>query len=585
MRISKRINHIFAFLLILATGFLVAQCARQGSPSGGPKDELPPSVLEEEPINRTVYFNYNKVTVTFSEFVSLKDPAKEIFISPPMRTKPEYKVAGKKVIIEFQEELKENSTYTINFGNAIVDFTEGNPLVNYEYVFSTGDHIDSLSIPGIVLNAFNHKPEPGIVVMVYQNDNDTIPLDSLPLAVPPRSASKSTKEGNFSINNLAAGQYMLFALEDQNNNYIYDMPNERIAFLDSLVTLKAAEILIDSIPADSLAADSIQNTSKVLKTTSDQGYTLYLFQEQNYRQKILSKKMIGRNLLQYIFQNPADSLVIQPVWFNPGRDDWFIPEYGVMRDTVNIWLKPGLPDTIRVWVQAADSVSDSSKFSRTGISQDVKSRRKEITTGDLKIYSNIMAGAFDLNRDLILSFAVPLEDYDLSRIHLFTLTDSIIPEIVFPDSLKRKAVVNHKWLPGEIYEVLVEDSVFCDLGNAFNDSTSIRFKVRMVEDYGVLLLNVMETNLHGQLIIQLMNDKEVIIREITTDKPGTLSFEYLMPGVYKVKAIFDHNSNGKWDTGKYNEHSQPEKVDYFPIPLNIRGNWDQQEEWDLDRTD
>jgi len=585
MHFKRNIYSGFPFLLIVVSAFALVQCARQGSPSGGPKDETPPSVISEVPPNRTVYFNFPQATITFSEFVSLKDPAKEIFISPPMRTKPEYKVNGKKIIIEFQEELKENSTYTINFGNAIVDFTEGNPLVNYEYVFSTGGHIDSLSIPGKVLNALDHKPEPGIIVMVYQDDNDTIPLDSLPYRVPPRSASKTTKEGVFSINNLAEGKYLLFALEDQNNNYIYDMPNERIAFLDTLLTLAAPEISTDTIPADSLNADTAIAELISVKTSPEYSNILYLFSEQNYKQKILSKKMIGKNLVQYIFQVPVDSFAVHPVGFDPGRPDWYMPEYGVLKDTVNVWLNPGLPDTLRLWAQAADSVSDTTRFIRTGSVTDVKSRRKETVSNDLKIYSNTLAGAFDLNKKLMLSFAVPIEDYDPSHIFLYSSIDTIIPEIYFPDSLKRKAIVDHTWLPGEFYQLIIEDSVFCDLGSAFNDSTAIKFKVRLNEDYGILIMNIIKSELNGQFIVQLMTDKEVLVREKIIASAQQVQFDYLMPGVYKVKVIFDRNSNGKWDTGNYITHSQPEKVEYYTATLNIRANWDQQEEWNLDQAD
>ncbi|MCU0370899.1 MAG: Ig-like domain-containing protein, partial [Bacteroidales bacterium] len=367
-------SHIVIAVLLLFSGYGLLNCARQGSPAGGPKDEVPPEAVSEMPPNRSVYFNSKDVVITFNEFIQLKDPAKEIFISPPMRTKPEFKGIGKKVVIEFSEELKENSTYTFNFGNAIVDYTEANPLVNYEYVFSTGGHLDSLYVPGKVLNAFNLQPEPDIIVMVYLDDNDTIPLDSLPYKVQPKSASKTTKDGNFRINNLPEGEYKLFALQDFNNNYLFDLPNERIAFLDSLVTLSSGEeIVVKADTADTVndtipylppvdETDTVNRTAPSMQLVSEDTYTLYLFEEVDSTQKLLGKKLIGRSLLQYIFRRPADSVRIKPVEFQPERPDWYILEFSKMKDTVNFWLREGLPDTIRVCVSASDSLADTSRY-------------------------------------------------------------------------------------------------------------------------------------------------------------------------------------------------------------------------------
>jgi hypothetical protein len=595
MSISRKSASTILFVFILLAGLSLVRCARPGSPTGGPKDETPPSVVLEIPPNRTINFNFTKATITFDEFISLKDLSKEIFIAPPMKTKPEFKVAGKKVIIEFQEELKVNATYTINFGNSIVDFTEGNPLVNYEYVFSTGSHIDSLSIPGKVLNAFDHKPEEGIIVMVYQDENDTIPLDSLPLRVPPKSASKTTKDGAFRINNLASGTYKLFALEDLNNNFIYDLPNERIAFLDSLISIEPV-IIPDTMPAvetdtllvdeaDTIMAEAVdtaasENLSPEILT--EKSYTLYLFTEANLHQKLLSKKLIGRNLLQYIFQRPADSVRLKLLGFQPGRPDWYITEFGILKDTVNFWLKPGLPDTIRVRVQAADSIADTSKFILSKSSVESKGKKKETVATSMAIASNTFAGAFDLNKKLTLGFGIPIEDYDPARIHLFTPTDTMIASFSFTDTVQRKGIVDHKFLPGQFCVLLIEDSVFCDLSGAYNDSTAVRFKVRQAEDYGILLMNIHVPEHPGQFIIQLLSEKDAVIRQKIIAGSDIVRFDYLMPGNFKIKIIFDDNSNGEWDTGNYGRQALPERVEYFSSTLNIRANWDLQEDWQLE---
>lgn len=566
-------------VIVLFTGSFLIQCARPGTPSGGPKDSTPPEVLSEIPPNRSVHFNSPRVTISFNEFVQLKDPAKEIFISPPVRVRPEFKAQGKKLLVIFKEELKKDATYTINFGNSIIDYTESNPLVNYEYVFSTGDHLDSLSISGKILNAFNHVAEPGIIAMVYQDDNDTIPLDSLPLRVQPKSASKSTKDGNFRINNLPAGKYKLFALEDFNNNYIYDLPTERIAFLDTLLTISHEEPY--STPNDS--TDTIAYTTPSISLLAEDSYTIYLYSEIDSTQRLLGKKLIGSNLLQYIFRLPADSARIKPVGFETGRPDWYIKEYSKMKDTVNFWLKVGLPDTIRVAVSSCDTIVDTTRFILSRPVDEKLGKRKETAKGGLKVSSNIKAGALDLNKKPRLIFTKPVEDYDPDKIWLFSATDTIIPVFAFSDTLQRQGEIEYEWVSGNAYHLIIDDSAFCDLGGAYNDSTSIKFKVRSAEDYGILVMNVVLPETQGQFIIQLMNDKELILQEKIITNTGLVRFEYLMPGNYKLKAVFDKNANGKWDTGKYRKNALPEKVEYYQRVLSIRANWDLQEDWQINK--
>jgi uncharacterized protein (DUF2141 family) len=566
-------------IIILLTGFMMTRCAKQGSPTGGPKDTDPPEFLSSIPPNRSIFFKETKATIVFSEFIQLKDPSKEIFISPPQRTKPEYKTQGKKVIVEFQEELRPNTTYTLSFGNSVIDFTEGNPLVNFEYVFSTGNHIDSLSIPGKILDALDHKPVPDIIVMVYQDDNDTIPLDSLPLRVRPKNASKTTKEGTFRINNLASGDYKLFAIEDLNNNFIFDLPNERIAFLDSLVTI-IPPLETMSIPVDSTSSDTLAETT--YQDLTGDSYTLYLFQEVDSVQKLLSKKLIGNNLLQYIFHLPADSVQLAPVNFQPLTDNWYLTEFGTLRDTVNFWLKQGLPDTIRVCVSAADSIADTARYIISQAITEKPGKRKEAAKSGFILSANIVAGGLDYYKTLQISFSSPVQDFDSSRIILNTPSDTIVPVFRFLDTLQRRGEIGYPWIPPNAYQLIINDSAFFNLSGIPNDSISFRFRLKSMEDYGLLLLNVLlPDSVNGQFIIQLMNDKGTVIRQSTINKPDELRFEYLMPGNYSLKAIHDSNQNGKWDTGNYRSNILPERVEYYTPALVIRANWDLQEDWQL----
>lgn len=564
-------NKLAILFLSILPGIMLIHCARPGSPTGGPEDKTPPSVKSSIPPNHSLEFNAKKITIAFNEFIALKDPAKEIFISPPVKTRPEFKVAGKDVIVVFQEELKPNSTYTINFGNAIVDFSEGNILVNYEYAFSTGDHLDSLSIKGKVINAFNEQPEADIVAMAYTDYNDTIPLDSLPLKVPPASASKTIKDGSFSINNLAPGSYKLVALQDFNNNYIFDLPNERFAFIDSLITVKPPE------KKDSTAFDTI--ISPAIQIVEEATYTLRLFEEQNFIQKLLGKKMVGSHMLQYIFRNPVDSFNISLLNFQPNPPEWYITEFHKTKDTLDFWLKPGLPDTIRVRFSTGDSLVDTTKFSPRKPLTERGGKRKEAAKEKLKFTSSAAAGSLDLNRQFNLYFPSPVISYDSCRLLLYAPTDTVVPIFYFTDSLQRKAVVNYKWREKEVYKFLAADSAFVDLNGEYNDSLFISFKVKSLEDYGVLMLDVKFPEMPGQYIIQLLDEKDNVIRENILTKSGSSRFDFLVPGNYKLKSIYDANSNGKWDTGNYKKNLLPELVEYYPLPLSVRANWDLQEEW------
>jgi uncharacterized protein (DUF2141 family) len=557
----------------------LARCAHQGSLTGGPKDEVPPSLVEAEPPLHTTRFQADRVTVTFNEFIQLKDPGKEIFMSPPMKEKPEYKVHGRDLVIQFKEPFKENSTYTINFGNSVADFTEGNVLANFEYVFSTGDVIDSLYLEGKVVNAFDLKAEPDILALIYSDDHDSLPLDSLPLNVPPKSASRTDKEGKFRLNNLPPGKYKLVALQDLNSNFYYDLPNERFAFLDSLVTLH-----VPTVP------DTTQTEEPDSSLMPDYGasiaekelYELYMFELADQSQKLLGKKRIGKNRLQYTFKVPVDTLAVSLVDYVPERTDWYIPEFSKLNDTVDLWLRPGLPDTIRVRIFAGDSIADTSRFvlalpERTG----AKPKKDEVRHA--KFTSSIKAGSLDLYKQLNLVFTSPLQSLDSTLVLLKPGKDSVFisPPLSFTDSIHRSVQIHHAWIPGESYMITFNDSAFTDQEGLVNDSTTLNFKVRTAEDYGILIMQVEVTEGTGPYMILLLDQGDALLAEKVVNKSAQVTFDYLLPGKYKLKAIHDVNGNGRWSPGNYRSNLLPEGVQYYPGDVSIRANWELQEDWKL----
>lgn len=576
-------RNLFILTAGIGMAFISVNCAHQGSLSGGVKDVDPPKVVEAKPANRTTSFMAKRVDVTFNEFIQLKNPGKEIFMSPPMKEKPEFKVHGKDLIIEFKEELKENTTYTINFGNALVDYTESNPFPNFEYVFSTGDVIDSLSISGKVLNAFDLKPEPDLIAMVYTDDNDSLALDSLPLKVQPKSASRTDKDGRFSINNLPPGEYKLIALQDFNSNFYYDLPNERIAFLDSLVTLVSEvadtlpEVVEDTITGTE--TDTLYRKPFTLMPKISESYILYIFEEKDSTQKLLGKKLIGTDRLQYCFRMPLDTLSVSLLDSIPGTGDWYMPEFSKDRDTVDLWLKPGLPDTIRVVFHAADSLVDTSKYSLKPPERIGRLKKDEVLHAEFR--SNVTGGKFDIQKELIMTFTSPLKSFDSSRTLLKSSEDSLSPSMSYGDDIPRTVIIHHPWKEGESYTLTIDDSAFIDQNGLANDSITLGFRVRSAEDYGVLIMNIEIPMGKGQYIIQLLDKGKKVLQEKHLSKSGLVRFEYLLPASYELKAIHDRDGNNKWNSGNYRQGLLPESVQYYPGGISIRANWDLQEDWKL----
>jgi hypothetical protein len=274
--------------------------------------------------------------------------------------------------------------------------------------------------------------------------------------------------------------------------------------------------------------------------------------------------------------------MIKAEGFQPERPDWYIKEYGALKDTVDFWLRPGLPDTMKIIVSVPGSVTDTARFIAPKASPERSAKRKESSSQGMKINFNLPAGYLDLNKKLMLNFIIPVNNYFPGRISLQTPNDTIIPPFSFSDTLQRNGEISFKWLPGESYNLIIADSAFLDLNGAYNDSISVSFKVRALEDYSVLLMNISFPDTTGQYIVQLMSGKEILVHEKILSSPGFLKFEHLMPGNYSVKAIFDANSNGKWDAGIYAGKILPERVQYFTTQLVLRANWESQEEWFLE---
>ena len=606
---KKIVVYILACSLIITCG-----CAKIGSPTGGLKDETPPKIVESKPENYSTNFNSKKIEITFDEFIQLKNIYNELIISPPLKERPENKLRGKSLVIDLNNELKDNTTYTLNFGNALADNNEGNVLTNFEFVISTGGYVDSMSVTGKLVNAFNLKPgEEPVYVMLYENLKDSAPFVEIPSFI-----GKTNKDGAFAVNNIKADTFRIFALKDANSNLLFDASNEKIAFIDSsfVISPELTETtfyyLADSLlPVDSITdniklrgyvIDSI--TGDTLKVRKKLKYALhvnlFLFEEESIYQYLSVKERETREKLVFAFKRPLyDSLIIEPLNFNHG-DSWFIKEKSDSNDTIIYWitdtlisnidtvslqLKYTVVDTLNNFVTQIDTINLKYREQKSKKQPGSKSKEDQKTV-DKDKYLNLAfniarSSTVDLNKSIWISTEKPVADYNSSLISLYKLEDTL--EIVQPfefmkDTAKlRKFKITTQWEERMNYKLVIEPEAFTDIYGLSNDTVLIKFATQKADYYGNIILTT--ENVVSPLIIQLLNESEGIVKEKYVAQNSIITFDYLEPKKYLLKVIYDDNNNCKWDTGNYLKKMQPEKVVYYTGDINVRSNWDVEIVW------
>lgn len=593
---------------LIAAGLLLAYgCAQQGAPTGGPRDEDPPVVLKTTPDNYSTNFNTKKITITFDEYLDMGNFTQELVVSPPMEEKPEIKLRNKMLIIEFEEELKEDVTYTFNFGEGIKDLNEKNVLLNYEFVFSTGDYLDSLSVKGTLRNAFDLTiPETPINVMLYTELEDSIPLKQIPYYV-----GRADREGNFAVNNLKAGIYKIFALKDGNNNFLFDMPDEKIAFLDSILTIDGdyfRKILLETGVYDStdlqtkplvvdvdtvgMSADSVQmvlDSLELLRPDFNSLYVdLFMFTEDPVNQFISDFKRDDKRKIEILFNLPlTDSFTFAPIFPDTLTSEDLIPEFGMNRDSLTIWLADTViagidtielsltytvPDSLENPVLKTDTLQFAYRERTTKKKSEEKKDEKKETLQVLTIRNR---SKHDIRHDLNFTTNQPLEHLDPELFELYIIPDSIeIPVDIEPfiDTMHlRRAKISHSWKEEGEYRLVLYPDAMTSIYGLTNDTIDRKFQIRPLAEYGRINLSLEDVT--DTLLIQLFK-KEQKVRSLEVVESGTYQFDFLDPDTYHIKIIHDRNRNGKWDTGNYLEGIQPEKVEFVPRELKIRANWD-----------
>ncbi len=530
-------------LLILMT---LSSCALVLTPDGGPKDAVPPRVVNYSPDSAATNFTGNKIVLEFNEYIQLKDLNNQLIISPPLNNDPDVIIRRKDIVITLNDTLLPNTTYTISFGNAIRDITEENVLDNFRYVFSTGTFIDSLRISGKVVNASTLAGEKGMLVMLYANTGDSVPLKQRPYYF-----TKTRDDGSFLMTNLRAGTYKLVALDDKNSNYFFDNSSERIAYSTELISL----------------------------ANNNDSINLKIFKEDPVKQSRLKAQQLAAGRFSFLYALPLKDPQVSFIPALPAGMEVF-KEVSVTGDSIDFWFNTVLIDSLTFVIhdeatQLNDSVTqmmvkpgDKSRRIRTGASDPRKLVMNPNNNG---------ASLFDLGKPLQITTSNPLRVFNPNDFILLKGKDTLKANPVLSAN-KRLITFNYTFEEDSSYSLFVKPAAVIDWFGQKNDTVATSFKIRESRYYGTL--NVKLTGLPaGNYLLRVVNDKDAVIRELKIADVTTAKFDLLGPGTYRLKLIADENKNGKWDTGNYLLHKQPERVIYYINPVKIRSGWDMDVEW------
>lgn len=599
-------RHKLPALLMLM--IVVYSCASMGNPDGGPYDEEPPKFVRSTPKPFAINSKEKKVTIEFDEFIKLEKAAEKVVVSPPQLEQPEVKASGRKVVVGLVDSLRPNTTYTIDFADAIVDNNEGNPLGNYAFTFSTGTTIDTMEVSGTVLSASDLEPVKNIQVGLHSDLSDSAFMKK-----PFDRVSRTDSRGHFSIRGIAPGKYRIYALMDGNQNYLFDSKTEMIAFSDSII-----------IPAmeDAMRQDTIWKDSLTIDTIKSVGYTRFLpddiilraFKEENDRQYLTRGERDKENHFVLTFSARADTLPTLK-GLNFDERDAFIIEKTDRNDSICYWIKDSLiyqmdtleiqmdylaTDTLDRLVPQTDTLFLANKLTRAerekleakAAEEKEKERKKKEKKGEkiepepTKFLTlNVDApSAFDLDRNVYLSFDEPVVSIDTAAIHMEIKKDSLWEEIPFlfvSDSvLPRKYEILAEWEPEKEYQLSIDSMAFKGVYGLHTNKVKQTMKVKKLDEYGTILLNI--TGADSTAVVELLDGSGKVLRQQRITPQNTADFYYLNPGTkFYIRLFNDRNGNGVWDTGKYSEHLQPEEVYYFPKVWEMKANFEFEENWNI----
>jgi hypothetical protein len=529
----------------------LASCAQIVPPSGGRPDKTPPFPKSYTPDSAATLFHSKTVEIEFDEYIVLKDLNSQLIISPPMDKQPIIKVKNKSLSIEFREPLKDSTTYTINFGNAIQDLHENNPISNFRYVFSTGSYVDSLALTGNVLNALTLVPEKGVLVMLYDKLMDSVPYKRLPSYF-----GRTDANGNYRITNIKPSTYKLFALKDGNGNYKFN-EGELSGF---------------------------KNQNLVLTHNDTANFLIYT--EKPHKQYLRKAYQAGCGKIVLVFNKPVEDLKLRALNFQPGPEHKTFVERNEAGDSLVYWFTPSSSDSLILEVGAKDKRIDTLRYKL--ISYDKMLAQRKGQKASLSVKVNAGRGLFDLNSPITFEFDNPVTDLTQAETKIALTEDTLKGNLMNAGLIKalhpERNLRYYSWKDSlhplkekGKYKLYLAPKSFKDIYGFYNDTVKINFHMQELKYYGTLKLNIHIAA--GHYVLQLLDEQDGVAREVKVSSNKELFFEYLPPAKYRLRFIYDSNNNGKWDPGDYLQKIQPEHVLYYIQPVTIRSNWDQEVDW------
>ncbi len=582
----------------LALAALVWGCANPGTPSGGPRDRKPPVMLSSTPAPGSNNFDGKSVTIVFDENVQLKDADKKFVMSPPTAKKPRVEAHGKQVKVTFDEEEKllPATTYTLDFADCLSDLNEGNIYQNFTFSFSTGESTDSMMISGNVYDAQTILPVSGIYVLLHENLTDTAFTRTMPIRV-----AKTDDQGRFAIKNVPAGhEYDVYALDDQNRNFLFDQAGEKIAWLGRHVS-PSWEIrqVADSVQTDStyVLNDTIHYYyTPILRDTltyTPDSLKLFAFDEDNYDQYISVDERKDRNKVRIILNKP---MVRRPKISFVGHDGetgLSVNQYSPTNDTVTVWMTDTaiwkkdsvvlsvnylVKDSIGQLVDQIDTLKEW-HFERKAKEADNKRRRKkkqEDEAPKIELLKMKVSGSVAPYGELGIFSPTPFGSFAWDSVRLSIKEDTVYKPVAYTAvddtvDICHKAL-KIKWQPGAEYRIEIDSASVYDIYGKWNDRISQSVKVTDLDKYGTLYIDV--DSVPANALLQITNAKGVVIRQNYLKANGKAGFKYLKPADYMIRILVDDNHDGKWTTGNFAERRQPEQLIYYMQKVTVRQNWD-----------
>lgn len=592
MNNSKSLYYIF----IIIAAAVMYSCANIGNPSGGPIDKTPPIFMRSNPTPNAVNVKDRKIEIFFDEIVTLKDPSTKIIVSPAQTEMPRMSALGRKVTVELVDSLLPNTTYTIDFSNSIQDNNEGNAIDNFAFAFSTGSVIDSMRVSGYVLDSRTLEPMQSVVVGLQSNlANSAFHKEKL------QRVALTNDRGQFTIRNVSPGSYHIFALKDLDRDYKFGNPTEDIAFLDSIIVPSiGSREAADTVYNDLNEIDTIMRATRPAYFPND--ILLSMFNEDRKSQYLANNLRVDSTRISLTFAAASDTLPsLSIVGRNDVPDQWYTLERSQTNDTLTYWIRPPhlvSADTLMVATtylrtDTASNLSwgtDTLKF--TFQRQKAKKKKKNEETDSLEQIRfmelhPLANGTQEVYAPLLLQTGTPIERYSREAFHLQRKlqNDTIfypaeIKSIALRDSTlsRRDLMLKVDWEPGAAYTLAVDSLAMTDIYGLQTKPLKVDFNVRKMEEYGNIVFNI--PAVRDSAIVELLDgtDKVVLHTPVKSHRAELLN---LLPGKYYARLFIDRNGNGKYDTGNYDMHLQPEETVYYPGAINLKKNWDVEQTWDI----